>query len=189
MKQAKTAARVAVVIGLAIIALQIDSRPAEAAAVSRRVPYAKRALPSASPLPMPAAYLPSWLPTRSTHRQPALPWCPSTAPCNAMNNAVVDDASHGVIDLTTQIMTGGGTPNFQAPGGSRFTMRLSPTSIPDHSVPVNLASARVVAVTAGANTFSFKIAAQPDGQRHVLHGVERRLQRGVRAIAAAPLWA
>ena len=74
-----------------------------------------------------------------------------------------DDSSHGVIDLSTQITTLA-TPGYQAPGGSRFAMRLPPARVigpvvlSDRSVPINLASNRVVPLTAGAHTFSFKIA-------------------------------
>jgi len=156
MKQAKTAARVAVVIGLAIIALQIDSRPAEAAAVIKASAVCKKgssfciSFTNASSLPSVVASYTFNAPSAGT----ALVSFNGSMQCD---NDGINDASHGVIDLTTQIMTGGGTPNFQAPGGSRFTMRLNPSGIPDHSVAVNLASARVVAVTAGANTFNFKI--------------------------------
>ncbi len=158
MKQTKTAARAAVVIGLAIIALQIDSRPAEAAAAIKASAVCKTgssfciSFTNASSLPSVVASYTFNAPSAGT----ALVSFNGSMQC--VNNAVLDDASHGVIDLTTQIMTGGGAPNFQAPGGSRFTMRLSPPSIFDHSVPVNLASGRVVSVTAGANTFSFKLA-------------------------------
>jgi len=74
-----------------------------------------------------------------------------------INDADVDDTSHGVIDLTTQIVIGAETPSFQAPGGQRHAMRLAPPGSFDHSVPVNLASARVLQLTQGKHTFSFKM--------------------------------
>lgn len=72
------------------------------------------------------------------------------------NQSNLDDVPHSVIDLSTQIVSGTAAPNYQGPGGSRFAMRLPPGAV-DHSVPINLASSRVIPVTRGQHTFSFKI--------------------------------
>jgi hypothetical protein len=71
------------------------------------------------------------------------------------NSATAGDT--GVIDLTAQIVNDATPPSYQEPGGLRITMRLPPGGTVDYSLPVNLGSSRVIALTAGAHTFSFKI--------------------------------
>jgi hypothetical protein len=69
----------------------------------------------------------------------------------------------GVVDLTAQILTSAAqTPDYQGPGGSRIKMRLAPAKddfvlTRDNSAFINLASSRVLPLTAGAHGFVFKI--------------------------------
>jgi hypothetical protein len=73
-------------------------------------------------------------------------------------NFGANDAQHGVVDISTQIVNDATPPNYQAPGGGRFAMRLvAPTTV-SFSGAVNLASSRVVPLTQGSHTFSFRIA-------------------------------
>src|SRR5262249_6623070 len=65
------------------------------------------------------------------------------------NNNFADDVNHGVVDVTTQIVTdAAAVPNAQAPGGQRFDMHI-PATATNHWLAVNLASSLVTHLTAG----------------------------------------
>jgi hypothetical protein len=78
-------------------------------------------------------------------------------------NGDTTSGNTGVVDLTTQILTGAEqTPDYLTTGGSRFAMRIPPASpgssfVIDRSIPINLASKRVVTLTAGPHVFVFRI--------------------------------
>jgi hypothetical protein len=74
-----------------------------------------------------------------------------------LNESLTAASNRGVVDLTTQIMTGNGSPNYQGPGGARFSFRLPPAPFLEASVPVNLATSRVVALARGRHTFTYRI--------------------------------
>jgi len=74
------------------------------------------------------------------------------------NSSITNDINHGVVDLTSGILMNSETPDYQSPGGSRIAVRIPAGGAGAYSVPVNLASSRVVALTAGQYVFTFKIS-------------------------------
>jgi hypothetical protein len=68
---------------------------------------------------------------------------------NCTNLSAAVDGSHGVVDLSTQIVEGGGAPNYMKPGGQRFAMLLPPTNAMNYSYAVNLAASRVMKLKKG----------------------------------------
>ena len=156
MKLTTAALRATFIAVFAVTASHIDSRPADAAVI-KQGEVCKRnndhciTIGPGDNVPFTVKSYTFVAPTAGT----ALVSFHGTMQC--VNDASVDDTLHGIIDLTTQIVIGAETPSFQAPGGQRHAMRLAPPGDFDHSAAINLASARVLQLTQGKHTFSFKM--------------------------------
>lgn len=69
-------------------------------------------------------------------------------------------ANFGVVDLLAQIVRDNSAPNPSGLGGQHFAMRIPPAGGTEYSIPINLATRRVVKLDAGKQKFRYKMAIQ-----------------------------